>query len=86
MMPKTANEVKLMSFGKILENKKTVGQCKLPLVGIGGGIVMMRVVGQPVMENAKTGKMQWRAFSSSRIQRIALDHQSIRTTNVPPLY
>ncbi|KAM1040153.1 hypothetical protein ACFX2I_029396 [Malus domestica] len=86
MMPKTANEMKLMSFGKILDNKKTVGQCKLPLVDISGGIIMMRVVGHPAMEKANTGKMQWRAFSRSQIQRIVLDHQSIRTTNVPPLY
>ncbi|KAM1148814.1 hypothetical protein EV2_030280 [Malus domestica] len=56
MMPKTANEMKLMSFGKILENKKTVGQCKLPLVDISGGIIMMRVVGHPAMEKANTGE------------------------------
>ena len=64
MMPKTENEVKLMSFGKILENKKTVGQCKLPLVDIGGGIIMMRVVGQPAMEKAKTGNVSVRNLIS----------------------
>ncbi|KAM1339824.1 membrane-anchored ubiquitin-fold protein 3-like [Malus sylvestris] len=56
MTPKTANEVKLMSFGKILENNKTVGQCKLPLADIGGGIIVMHVVVQPAIEKAKTEK------------------------------
>ncbi|TQD75232.1 hypothetical protein C1H46_039241 [Malus baccata] len=57
MTPKTANEVKLMSFGKILENNKTVGQCKLPLADIGGGIIVMHVVVQPAIEKAKTGNV-----------------------------
>ncbi|KAM1050287.1 hypothetical protein ACFX13_032785 [Malus domestica] len=67
MMPKTANEVKLMSFGQILEKKKTVGQCKLPLVDIGGGFIMMRVVGQPATEKAKTGNVSVRNLISDFI-------------------
>lgn len=57
MTPKTANEVKLMSFGKILENNKTVGQCKLPFGDVGGGVIIMHVVVQPAIEKAKTGKI-----------------------------
>ncbi|KAM1930117.1 hypothetical protein ACFX13_031590 [Malus domestica] len=53
-MPKLPNDVELMSFSKILENNVTVGQCKLPLVDIGWGIVMMRVVVQPAMGKSKT--------------------------------
>lgn len=56
MTPKTANEVKLMCFGKILENSKTVGQCKLPFGDVGGGGVMvMHVVVQPTIDKAKSG-------------------------------
>ncbi|RXH95984.1 hypothetical protein DVH24_008484 [Malus domestica] len=64
MTPKTANEVKLMSFGKILENNKTVGQCKLPLADIGGGIIVMHVVVQPAIEKAKTENHVVGDFSS----------------------
>ncbi|CAB4310868.1 unnamed protein product [Prunus armeniaca] len=56
MTPKTANEVKLMSFGKILENNKTVGQCKLPFGDVGAGVIIMHVVVQPAIEKAKTEK------------------------------
>ncbi|KAM1477532.1 hypothetical protein ACFX13_039606 [Malus domestica] len=34
LTPMMPNEAELMSFGKILENNMTVGQCKLPLVGL----------------------------------------------------
>ncbi|KAM2389641.1 hypothetical protein FF1_038867 [Malus domestica] len=34
LTPMMPNEGELMSFGKILENNMTVGQCKLPLVGL----------------------------------------------------
>ncbi|XP_062025770.1 membrane-anchored ubiquitin-fold protein 3-like [Rosa rugosa] len=57
MIPKTSNEVKLMCFGKILENNKTVGQCKLPFGDVGGGGVMvMHVVVQPTIDKAKSDK------------------------------
>ncbi|RXH72316.1 hypothetical protein DVH24_034118 [Malus domestica] len=76
MMPKTANEMKLMSFGKILENKKTVGQCKLPLVDIGGGIIMMRVVGHPAMEKANTAHHAYGLKTRSGARALLL-HKSI---------
>ncbi|CAN6713808.1 unnamed protein product [Malus baccata var. baccata] len=41
LTPMMPNEAELMCFGKILENNMTVGQCKLPLVGIGWGIVVI---------------------------------------------
>ena len=42
-MPKSANEVKLISSGKILENNKTVGQCKVPFGETPGGVIIMHV-------------------------------------------
>ncbi|KAE9602699.1 hypothetical protein Lal_00049809 [Lupinus albus] len=56
VIPKAANEVKLISSGKILENNKTVGQCKGPLGDIGGGVLIMHVVVQPSLAKTKGEK------------------------------
>ncbi|CAL0306738.1 unnamed protein product [Lupinus luteus] len=56
VIPKATNEVKLISSGKILENNKTVGQCKGPLGDIGGGVLIMHVVVQPSLAKTKGEK------------------------------
>lgn len=56
IIPKAANEVKLISSGKILENNKTVGQCKLPFGDSAGGVIIMHVVVQPSPAKTKPGK------------------------------
>ena len=56
VLPKSANEVKLISSGKILENNKTVGQCKAPFGDIAGGVIIMHVVVQPSLAKSKAGK------------------------------
>ncbi|MBA0689424.1 hypothetical protein Goari_007154, partial [Gossypium aridum] len=55
IVPKAVNEVKLISSGKILENDKTVGQCKVPFGDVAGGIIIMHVVVQPSLAKTKTG-------------------------------
>lgn len=55
IIPKVANEVKLISSGKILENNKTVGQCKMPFGDNAGGVIIMHVVVQPSLAKTKTG-------------------------------
>ncbi|XP_065855753.1 membrane-anchored ubiquitin-fold protein 2-like [Euphorbia lathyris] len=45
--PKTVKDVKLISAGKILENNRTVGECRSPLCDIPGGVTTMHVVVQP---------------------------------------
>ena len=40
-------DVKLISAGKILENNRTVGDCKSPLCDIPGGVTTMHVIVQP---------------------------------------
>ncbi|KAF8390695.1 hypothetical protein HHK36_025222 [Tetracentron sinense] len=55
IVPKTANDVKLISGGKILENNKTVGQCRIPFGDLPGGVITMHVVVQPSLAKAKTG-------------------------------
>jgi len=53
--PKAVNEVKLINSGKILDNNKTVGQCRTPFGEVAGGI-MMHVVVQPSLAKTKTEK------------------------------
>jgi hypothetical protein len=60
IVPKAAGEVKLISSGKILENNKTVGQCKMPFGDSGGGVVIMHVVVQPSLAKSKTGDLRCR--------------------------
>ncbi|CAJ1937550.1 unnamed protein product [Sphenostylis stenocarpa] len=56
VVPKSANEVKLISSGKILENNRTVGQCKVPFGEIAGSVIIMHVVVQPSLAKTKAGK------------------------------
>lgn len=55
IVPKGANEVKLISSGKILENNKTVGQCRMPFGDNIEGVVIIHVVVQPSLAKSKTG-------------------------------
>ncbi|CAJ1937552.1 unnamed protein product [Sphenostylis stenocarpa] len=55
IVPKSANEVKLINSGKILENHKTVGQCKV-LFGEIAGSIIMHVVVQPSLAKTKAEK------------------------------
>ncbi|KAK4360819.1 hypothetical protein RND71_019771 [Anisodus tanguticus] len=54
--PKAANDVKLISAGKILENNKTVGQCKTPFGELPSGVITMHAVVQPSVGKSKSEK------------------------------
>ncbi|KAI4336354.1 hypothetical protein L6164_014891 [Bauhinia variegata] len=56
VIPKAANEVKLISSGKIWENNKTVGQCKVPFGEPAGGVIIMHAVVQPSLAKTKAEK------------------------------
>ncbi|XP_076939352.1 membrane-anchored ubiquitin-fold protein 2-like [Bidens hawaiensis] len=52
--PKTSKDLKIISAGKILENHKTVGECRSALCDVPGGITTMHVVvSQPAQEKEK---------------------------------
>ncbi|KAI3713145.1 hypothetical protein L1987_71718 [Smallanthus sonchifolius] len=52
--PKTIKDVKIISAGKILENNRTVAECKSPLYDVPGGVTTMHVlVSQPPQEKEK---------------------------------
>ncbi|KAM7277697.1 hypothetical protein ACFE04_004831 [Oxalis oulophora] len=54
--PKVANDIKLINAGKILENIKTVGECKTPFGELPKGVITMHVVVQPTIAKPKTEK------------------------------
>ncbi|KAK4393167.1 Membrane-anchored ubiquitin-fold protein 2 [Sesamum angolense] len=45
--PRTVKDIKLISAGRILENNRTVGECRSPFCDIPGGVTTMHVVVQP---------------------------------------
>lgn len=59
--PRTVGDVKLINAGKILENNRTLGECKSPLVDVAGGVTTMHVVVQP----SSTDKGNGMAFDIS---------------------
>lgn len=54
-MPKAANDLRLISVGKILENNKTISQCQPPFGELPGGVITMHVVVQPSVTKTKIG-------------------------------
>ncbi|CAN4080417.1 unnamed protein product [Withania somnifera] len=56
VVPKVANDVKLISAGKILDNNKTVGQCKTPFGELPNGVITMHAVVQPSVGKSKSEK------------------------------
>ncbi|CAN6572464.1 hypothetical protein C1H46_043584 [Malus baccata] len=54
--PKGANDIKLINAGKILENNKTVAQCRAPFGELPSGIITMHVVVRPAIAKPKTEK------------------------------
>ena len=56
--PKTANDVKLISGGKILENDKSVAQCRAPFDDLPSNAITMHVVVQPSSAKSKPGELK----------------------------
>ncbi|XP_057800557.1 membrane-anchored ubiquitin-fold protein 4 isoform X1 [Salvia miltiorrhiza] len=65
--PKAANDVKLISAGKILENNKTVAQCKMPFGELPKGVITMHAVVQPSVAKAKTGNLFYLFYSAANL-------------------
>ncbi|XP_069153424.1 membrane-anchored ubiquitin-fold protein 3 isoform X4 [Solanum lycopersicum] len=56
--PKTINDVKLINAGMILENNRTLGESRLPVAEVAGGVITMHVVVRPPMNEKARGKLQ----------------------------
>ncbi|KAK4779052.1 hypothetical protein SAY86_006580 [Trapa natans] len=48
--PKSVKDLKLISAGRILENNRTVADCRSPLYDVPGGVTTMHVIVQPPSE------------------------------------
>jgi hypothetical protein len=56
IVPKGANDIKLINAGKVLENNRTVGQCRAPFGELPKGVITMHAVVQPSLAKVKTEK------------------------------
>jgi len=56
IVPKSANDVKLISGGKILENDKNIAQCRAPFGDLPSTVITMHVVVQPSSAKSKPDK------------------------------
>uniref|UniRef100_A0A1D1XN58 Membrane-anchored ubiquitin-fold protein n=1 Tax=Anthurium amnicola TaxID=1678845 RepID=A0A1D1XN58_9ARAE len=54
IIPKAANDIRLISAGKVLENNKTIAQCRVPFGELPGGVLTIHVVVQPSVAKSKT--------------------------------
>eukprot|EP00262_Sarcandra_glabra_P021409 TRINITY_DN9064_c0_g1_i1.p1 TRINITY_DN9064_c0_g1~~TRINITY_DN9064_c0_g1_i1.p1 ORF type:complete len:119 (-),score=19.39 TRINITY_DN9064_c0_g1_i1:187-543(-) len=54
--PRTVSDVKLINAGKILENNKTLQECRSPLCDIPGTVTTMHVVVRPPSEKGSEKK------------------------------
>ncbi|MBA0739493.1 hypothetical protein Gogos_012760 [Gossypium gossypioides] len=54
--PKGANDIKLINAGKILENNKIVGQCRVHFGDLPEAVITMHVVVQPSVTKVKTAE------------------------------
>lgn len=55
IVPKAASDIKLINAGKILENGKTVAQCKAPFDDLPKSVITMHVVVQLSPTKARPG-------------------------------
>ncbi|GLT74461.1 hypothetical protein SLA2020_462570 [Shorea laevis] len=56
--PKTIHDLKLINAGKILENNRTLAECRVPVGELPGGIITMHVVLRPPVTNKNKDKLQ----------------------------
>lgn len=61
IVPKSASDIKLINAGKILENGKTVAQCKAPFDDLPKSVITMHVVVQPSPTKARPGLVLYTA-------------------------
>ncbi|XP_050102178.1 membrane-anchored ubiquitin-fold protein 1-like isoform X1 [Malus sylvestris] len=58
--PRTVKDVKLICAGRVLENNKTVAECRSPLCDVPGGVTTMHVVVQPPSQEKAHASPFWK--------------------------
>lgn len=57
-VPRTVNDLKLINAGKILENSRTLADCRLPVGELSEDVITMLVVVRPPPPDKKSDKVQ----------------------------
>ncbi|XP_042501723.1 membrane-anchored ubiquitin-fold protein 3-like isoform X1 [Macadamia integrifolia] len=55
--PRTISDLKLIHAGKILENNRTIAECRVPVGELPGGVITMHLVVRPPLSD-KNGEKQ----------------------------
>ncbi|KAG8377347.1 hypothetical protein BUALT_Bualt08G0023700 [Buddleja alternifolia] len=64
--PKSIADIKLINAGRILENNRTLGESRLPLSEVPGGVITMLVVARPPIPDKNSGNISnFNMFASS---------------------
>ncbi|KAI3503276.1 hypothetical protein L1887_31716 [Cichorium endivia] len=76
--PKTVKDLKIINAGKILENNRTVGECRSPLCDVPGGVTTMHVVvSQPPQEKEKKYNRITSTFADKECWSLEKDDDTI---------
>jgi len=81
IVPKSASDIKLINAGKILENGKTVAQCKAPFDDLPKSVITMHVVVQLSPTKARPEKKNRKGRSPT--EKLLLMYHNVRTTTSP---
>nr|GMD22097.1 membrane-anchored ubiquitin-fold protein 3-like [Ipomoea batatas] len=58
VVPKSSSDIKLIHAGKVLENGRTLGDSRVHIGDLPGGVITMHVVVQPQLTKKKSDKNQ----------------------------
>lgn len=58
--------MKLINAGRILENSRTLGESRLPVAEVPGGVITMHVVVRPPIHDKNNGKLQYFVIQAIR--------------------
>ncbi|KAF8389748.1 hypothetical protein HHK36_024267 [Tetracentron sinense] len=94
--PRTVKDMKIISAGKILENNRTLGECRSPICDIPGAVTTMHVVVQP--NSSQRDEVLELVYTSNLVNRedhreaVGVMHAHSSTAHVstklirPPIY
>lgn len=63
VVPKSSSDIKLIHAGKVLENGRTLGDSRVHIGDLPGGVITMHVVVQPQLTKKKSGEFTYCYFS-----------------------
>ncbi|KAK8534156.1 hypothetical protein V6N12_047549 [Hibiscus sabdariffa] len=80
--PRGANDIELINGGRILENNKIVGQCRVPFGDLSKAVITMHVVVQPSVTKVKTDGLLLKQSKSNESVAVAVASSSHYSTEI----